>query len=84
MSVWKSHEKLSLLRRNFLLMKSHEIMSGLNTVKQKHSMFQTIFVLSGMHFKSLSMKKKYFKFPRTCKNQTIHRRKNIHILCRQS
>ena len=31
MSVWKSHEKLSLLRRNFLLMKSHEIMSGLNT-----------------------------------------------------
>ena len=58
MSVWKSHEKLSLLRRNFLLMKSHEIMSGLNTVKQKHSMFQTIFVLSGMHFKSLSMKKR--------------------------
>ena len=43
MSVWKSHEKLSLLHPNFLLLKSHEIMSGLNTVKQKHSTFQTVF-----------------------------------------
>ena len=58
MSVRKSHEKLSLLHPNFLLLKSHEIMSGLNTVKQKHSTFQTIFVLSGINFKSLSMKKR--------------------------
>ena len=50
MSVWKSHEKLSLLHPNFLLLKSHEIMSGLNTVKQKHSTFQTVFLSLGYTF----------------------------------
>ena len=46
--VWKSHEKLSLLLPNFLLLKS--FCSGLNTVKQKHSTFQTVFLSLGYTF----------------------------------
>ena len=53
MSVWKSHEKLSLLHPNFLLLKS--FCSGLNTVKQKHGTFPLVFFVSGIHFVSLSM-----------------------------
>ena len=32
----------------------------------------------------MSMKKPYFKFPRICEHQAIHKAKNIHILYRQS
>ena len=46
--VWKSHEKLSFLLPNFFLLKS--FCSGLNTVKQKHSTFQTVFLSLGYTF----------------------------------